>query len=224
MKIRVVVMIVSFNHVTGQDLVAGGGMTPYGSGGRRNGGFVRVRDPGKGFFIGGSTLEGANGIYEQVTSIPGELAERHSLSLAYHNRLTGWYMAVSEGPFDKGYGPYGGARNEWLLIDDELNDRFGHRGETIIPGSGDRWGHLDSRWGGAMEPHEAAAAAAHAAPIVNEVEFDAEGNPIGPESAATTSTGSALATTESHADWHATRRDQLPWQVIMIGKFKSGTR
>lgn len=50
------------------------------------------------------------------------------------------------------WGNYGGGANEWLLIDDERKDRFGHLGETIIPGSGDRWGHLDSRWGGAMEP------------------------------------------------------------------------
>lgn len=41
-----------------------------------------------------------------------------------------------------------------LLIDPTHVDRFGHHGETIIPGSGERWGHLDSRVGKPMQPWE----------------------------------------------------------------------
>ena len=40
------------------------------------------------------------------------------------------------------------------MIDPTHVDRFGHRGETIIPGSGERWGHLDSRVGKPMQPWE----------------------------------------------------------------------
>ena len=171
--IMIRVLLFMGTDVSGQDLVAGGGVTPYGGGGRRHGGYVRVRDPGvffisllrshsfqpfhpststpisslrmflyfsgKGFFIAGSSLGGVNGVFERIESLPAKLMAFHNFSLAYSNRMTGWLLALADAPVDKPYGAYGGASSEWLLIDPELRDRFGHRGETIIPGSGDRY-------------------------------------------------------------------------------------
>jgi hypothetical protein len=55
-------------------------------------------------------------------------------------------MGLADGPGDdKPYRAYGDKKSEWVMVDTEHKDRFGHVGETIIPGSGDRWGHLDSR-------------------------------------------------------------------------------
>jgi hypothetical protein len=36
----------------------------------------------------------------------------------------------------------GGKRSEWLIVDATRRDRFGHEGDTIIPGCCDRWRHL----------------------------------------------------------------------------------
>ena len=32
--------------------------------------------------------------------------------------------------------------DEWVLIDSDGGDRFGHAGDTIIPGAGTKWKHL----------------------------------------------------------------------------------
>ena len=36
----------------------------------------------------------------------------------------------------------GGKKSEWLFIDPQRRDRFGHEGDTIIPGCCERWKHL----------------------------------------------------------------------------------
>ena len=36
----------------------------------------------------------------------------------------------------------GGKKSEWVIIDSSGRDRFGHEGETVIPGAGARWQHL----------------------------------------------------------------------------------
>jgi hypothetical protein len=45
-------------------MVGPGAMAPYGGGGgrRRHGGYVRVQDPAKGFFLAGSTVMAMNGL------------------------------------------------------------------------------------------------------------------------------------------------------------------
>jgi tetratricopeptide (TPR) repeat protein len=178
-------------------------MTPYGGGGRAHGGYVRVRDPGKGFFVAGSTIREVNGVYQRVHTLPSKFHELHGYQLVYLNQITKWYMALVDKPSpEKGYGPYGGGSNEWLIIDSNGKDRFGHVGDTIIPGSGDRWGHLDSRYGGAMEPEDDPL-------LFEEADIDIDGN--------VNHNNKQMLTLETIGEWHAKRRDQLPWQVIMIG-------
>ena len=43
---------------------------------------------------------------------------------------------------DAAYETVGGRKTEWLLINNEGHDVFGHEGDTVIPGSGDRWHFL----------------------------------------------------------------------------------
>jgi hypothetical protein len=40
------------------------------------------------------------------------------------------------------YETFGGKGSEWLIIDSQLHDRFGHLGDTVIPGAGAAWEHL----------------------------------------------------------------------------------
>ena len=112
-------------------LVGPGGVAPYGSGGRRHGGYARVSQPGKGFFVGGSSLDGVNGVFERVERLPTELIELHNFSLAYRNRVSDWLMALVDAPpadelGSRPYQPYGGLRNEWVFIDERSFDRLGH--------------------------------------------------------------------------------------------------
>ena len=112
-----------------------------------------MSQPGKGFFVGGSSLDGVNGVFERVERLPTELIELHNFSLAYRNRVSDWLMALVDAPpadelGSRPYQPYGGLRNEWVFIDERSFDRLGHAGETIIPGSGERWGHVyEDRYG-----------------------------------------------------------------------------
>lgn len=122
---------------------------------------VTVNEPAKGFFIGGSSIDGMNGIYGPVRT--AGLPLEHTVQLAYRNDHSGWLMAFVRGG--------GGGRKkakaaqrhpmvsrrqhavsssssedeggyEWLLIDPKCRDRFAHKGDTIIPGAGHRWWHL----------------------------------------------------------------------------------
>jgi hypothetical protein len=113
-------------------LVGPGAMAPYGGGGggsRRHGGYVRVQEPAKGFFVAGSALRNMNGLYGKVERVPVDIS--HKFQLAYKHDQTGWIMALTSG-----------SDSEWLIIDDDSRDRFKHEGKTIIPGSGQRWSHL----------------------------------------------------------------------------------
>ena len=58
-------------------LVGPGGMTTYGGGGRRHGGYARVSEPGKGFFVAGSSLTGVNGVYQRVETISPKMSGLH---------------------------------------------------------------------------------------------------------------------------------------------------
>ena len=147
--------------VNGNGLVGPGGMVPYGGGGggRRHGGFVQVRDPAHGFFVAGSSISELNGVYVRKGAMP---ASGHSAQLVYFNEASGWFMAMVDGPASggnvekmqqyeqangeappaPGYEAYGGKETEWLFVDSQGKDRFGHAGDTIIPGAGTSWGHL----------------------------------------------------------------------------------
>ena len=45
-------------------------------------------------------------------------------------------------PEAAGYTAIGGKSSEWVIIDSNGRDRFGHKGETVIPGAGTNWQHL----------------------------------------------------------------------------------
>eukprot|EP00960_Hanusia_phi_P059899 764321-Hanusia_phi.AAC.5 len=98
------------------------------------------------------------------TQVPSDI--KHKFQLAYrkwpvdeHDDMRGWHLALVDAPGVSGrgcmstrvmfctqegatYQTVGGKRSEWLFIDPERRDRFGHAGETIIPGSGTSWQHL----------------------------------------------------------------------------------
>lgn len=58
--------------------------------------------------------------------------------------MSGWHLAlVASPPRDGGYSAVDPEKEtEWLLIDPQRTERFGHAGETIIPGAGTKWIHL----------------------------------------------------------------------------------
>jgi hypothetical protein len=75
----------------------------------------------------------------------------HDFHLLYrkwpvHERddLSGWHLVLVTGPSEEdGYAAVDPEKEtEWLLIDPQRTERFGHAGETIIPGAGLRWSHL----------------------------------------------------------------------------------
>jgi hypothetical protein len=132
----------------GNGLVGPGGMVPHsqGSGNRRYGGSVRVREPAEGFFVGGSSIDDLNGLFGRVHAMPEALSERYSFELAYRHDQTGWIMSVAtEKPaeVEQGAPPPPSPRSKsWYFFDAAGNERFTHEGNTIIPGAGQRWSHV----------------------------------------------------------------------------------
>ena len=126
-------------------LVGPGAVTSFtGGGARRSRGYGYVRDPAAGFFIGGSSMKGLNGVYERVDPNGGlieRLLPHHSFQLCYMNVLNDYIMGLALAN-DAAYETVGGRKTEWLLINNEGHDVFGHEGDTVIPGSGDRWHFL----------------------------------------------------------------------------------
>ena len=130
----------------GQHVVGPGGVTPYSGGGaRRSGGWGYVRDPAEGFFVAGSSIKEMNGVYKRVEKVPSAIP--HTFHYAYRkwpygseDDMRSWHMALvkSPGP-DDGYEAVGSHESEWLFIDSDHRDRFGHEGATVIPGSGTDW-------------------------------------------------------------------------------------
>ena len=141
----------SLASVDAQGVVGPGGVTPYsGGGGRRSGGYGTVRDPPAGFFVGGSSIKDMNGVYERGGQIPSSID--HKFHYAYRkwdiskqDDMTGWHMALvkcDEATTAKYECSDPSKQSEWLFIDTARADRFGHEGDTIIPGAGTRWKHL----------------------------------------------------------------------------------
>ena len=92
--LRMVVVFVATVGVNGSGIVGPGAMTSYGGPARKSrfGGYTTVRDPAHGFFVGGSSMDRLNGIYERVESVRGDLAHKE-LILAYENKVSRWLMA-----------------------------------------------------------------------------------------------------------------------------------
>ena len=176
-------------------LVGPGAVSTYSGMGSQSRGFGYVRDPAAGFFVTGSTIEKLNGVYHKVERIPATID--HQWQLAYFNDMTGWFMGLVRAPEDPeaaGYRAKGGKSSEWLFIDDKHVDRFGHEGETVIPGSGTKWEHLHrpGSQGGGRTPGQADGGAAAGA-------------------------GAGAGSTTGVATVKDDQEDELPWQVIYIG-------
>ncbi|CAK9061982.1 DnaJ homolog subfamily C member 7 homolog [Durusdinium trenchii] len=147
-------------HLARQDALA-----PYSGGGSRprSRGYVTVREPAKGFFIAGSSVDDMNGIYAAARA--EGLGLRRKTQIAYRNDSSGWIMALMKAPpepkksrlkrrLDRSRLPAGvlsdsssdsddySERFEWTFVDPLGRERFAHKGDTIIPGAGLRWWHL----------------------------------------------------------------------------------
>ena len=112
-----------------QDLAAPNSLTPY-DGGARQGGLAEITQPGFGFFVQGGTIEGMNGVYTIVYdkgTLPRGLTDRHQFHLVYQNRVSDWTLGLVAAPDrSKPYRSVGGLRSEWLFVDEQHKDRFGH--------------------------------------------------------------------------------------------------
>ena len=148
-----------------QHVVGPGGVTPYtGGAASRSGGWGYVRDPAEGFFVAGSSIKEMNGVYKKVDKVPSIIP--HVFHYAYRkwpfgteDNMRSWHLALVKSPEpDAGYEAVGPHDSEWLFIDTDHRDRFGHEGATVIPGAGLDWQHLHrSGWQGTgSNPHAAA--------------------------------------------------------------------
>jgi hypothetical protein len=93
-----------------------------------------------------------NGVYARVWQLPQGMPQRCSLiyrkwPLDRRDDMRGWMLSLCEA----GPGAVGGLATEWLLVDPSRRERFGHKGETIIPGAGAKWQHLHRAAGGGEE-------------------------------------------------------------------------
>merc|ERR1712166_644953 len=136
----------------GSGLVGPGAMTPYsGGGGGRQRSYGYVREPAVGFFVGGSNIPELNGLYGRVTSTPANI--KHRFQLAYLEDRSGWLLGLTAEP--EAAEDKESYKEQWLFIDTTtLNTpeedpssntpkaRFSHEGNTILPGTGERWSHL----------------------------------------------------------------------------------
>ena len=136
----VVVVVALFAGAAAQ-LVGPGGMVEYSGGGGARRGWGTVSEPAAGFFVAGSTLKALNGVYaREHPERVDRVCNRRACQLAYVNHASGWTLALAEPP--DGYDATGGRSTEWVFVDRKGRDAFGHRGETVLPGSGDDWRHL----------------------------------------------------------------------------------
>ena len=142
--LRLALLLASSN----AQLVGPGGVVPYGGGGGGPRRYGTVRDPAHGFFVAGSTLRGLNGVYARVDPTDSRAGAAcgsllRECQLAYYNEASKWTMGLARPP--EGYGAVGRKSTEWMFVDKKGHDKFGHAGETIIPGAGDSWSHAKRR-------------------------------------------------------------------------------
>ena len=117
-----------------------------------------VNEPAYGFFIAGSTIKAMNGVYVRRNpprKSEEELEVRQDL-LYYVHIDSPWTMVLAETPELSDENPYfhrsQGERSEWIFIDERNNDRFTHKGDTIVPGAGVAWKHVHRTSSGARVP------------------------------------------------------------------------
>ena len=131
---------------------------PYGaSGGGRRVSYGYVRDAPKGFFVGGSSIQGMNSIYLRVGGLPADAGytgiHYKDGSLTYYSETSGWWMAMVDAspvgesggeaePDHTGQRRKTASRTEWMIFDSQYKPRFKHEGDTILPGSGSKWEHV----------------------------------------------------------------------------------
>ena len=110
-----------------------------------------VDEPAYGFFIAGSSIKSMNGIYIRRAP-PGQDEEddededaKRKYLLYYRHVDNPWEMALAECKDPDRAASYFHSRDddsEWLFIDEKGQDRFKHKGNTIVPGAGVSWRHL----------------------------------------------------------------------------------
>ena len=132
-------------------LVGPGAVSTYGGGGgrRRATSYVRVQDPAAGFFVGGSSNEGVNGLYARTERLPASLAgTRRRFSLLYVHMDSGWHLGFAESVDDAR-----ASEMEWVFIDAAGRDHMLLPENTLIPAAGERWSKVPreperrrSRW------------------------------------------------------------------------------
>ena len=88
--------------------------------------------------------------------------------------MSGWHLVLVASPSeDEGYFAVDpDKQTEWLLIDPQRTERFGHAGETIIPGAGRKWKHLHRYQRSTMFRDNRAPGAAQGPPAVQDDDFD----------------------------------------------------
>ena len=84
----------------GTQVVGPGALSTYGGGGSRRGpsSYIRVQDPAAGFFVGGSSDEGLNGLYARVERLPPTLTRARAdrvFSLLYTHLDSGYHLALA---------------------------------------------------------------------------------------------------------------------------------
>ena len=118
-------------------LVGPGALSTYGGGGgrRRAASYVRVQDPAAGFFVGGSSNEGVNGLYARTERLPASLkGTQRRFSLLYFHMDSGWHLGFVESADDAR-----ASEMEWVFIDAAGRDRMFLSENTLIPAAGERW-------------------------------------------------------------------------------------
>ena len=152
-----------------------------------------VNEPAYGFFIAGSSIKQMNGIYIRRAP-PGNSEEdgeeegdsQRKMMLYYKHMDSSWEMALAESQEDQGPRFGRDDDSEWLLIDERGNDRFKHKGNTIVPGAGVSWRHL----------HRSSAQ--------------------GRRGAESSSPRRGWFGSSALADANSDNEDELPWQVIAV--------
>jgi hypothetical protein len=200
-------------HANSQGVVGPGGVTTYSGGAaQQQRGYGYVREPAEGFFVGGSTLTEMNGVYKRVQNVPQGI--KHKPQLAYrkwpadqHDPGQGWHMVLAQPQDGATHEITGGKASEWLIIDDNDVDRFGHEGETVIPGAGTRWSFLHREPDDPQNPNFDPG-------LMNENEPGSRWNR---QSEPTGANANAVDTVGTPPPPPSDGEDELPWQVIFIG-------
>lgn len=201
----------------GTQVVGPGALSTYGGGGSRRGpsSYIRVQDPAAGFFVGGSSDEGLNGLYARVERLPPTLTRARAdrvFSLLYTHLDSGYHLALARDA--RAAGAASDPELAWLFIDGDGRDRLVMRENTLVPGAGVRWSRAPEpendrgargfgawRWGRSKKD-------ASASETTSASTSEAEEEAADPGS-------SRVQPSRSRGD-DASSLAELPWQVIAV--------